>query len=474
MRMAELAEASGVPRETIHFYLREGLLPRPQKGGRTTAFYGAEHVDRLRTIRRLREEKYLPLAVIRRLLDAPGAAAERDLEALSEVLQLDPTIRREPSGPISPKAREEALARGLLGPRAPVAGEPDSADARVLAIVEEAARLSPDARALTLADLEACAAGLSSLVAREAAIFFDAVLATGDAQGTIAALRAGRPSVARFVAAFRDLMLRRIVTDLVLAVQRAPELVLRSAAVSISDRTASSLGAPERREALRSAVVEARGARGTAAALAFHLFACGATGDLAELTRPIAEAGGREVEVLVAWARCEASRSRDAVRALEDAAAATPGFALGEVLAGEVALTRALRRRAPGESLLDEAVPSLARLLGADPERDAPIEARVLGLLHRGRVEVALPAVLGRGARGRATLERALAAIEGREGEALEPLARARVAVNARLFLGRHHLVDGRVDEARREFEQAIAVDPDGPIAAAVRAELAT
>src|SRR5882757_9868121 len=77
MRMAELARRSGVSRETIHFYLREGLLPRPRKGGKTVAFYDEGHLQRLRLIRRLREEKYLPLVVIRRLLTA-GASAAKD------------------------------------------------------------------------------------------------------------------------------------------------------------------------------------------------------------------------------------------------------------------------------------------------------------------------------------------------------------------------------------------------------------
>src|SRR5262249_5665977 len=40
IRMAELSLRSGVPRETIHFYLREGLLQRPVKGGATVAYYG--------------------------------------------------------------------------------------------------------------------------------------------------------------------------------------------------------------------------------------------------------------------------------------------------------------------------------------------------------------------------------------------------------------------------------------------------
>src|SRR5215468_1830665 len=100
IRMAELARRSGVTRETIHFYLRQGLLPRPEKGGQTVAYYGEEHLDRLRLIRRLREEKYLPIAVIRRLLESPAAAAERDVDVLAEVLHLIP-LDDEPSGPPS-------------------------------------------------------------------------------------------------------------------------------------------------------------------------------------------------------------------------------------------------------------------------------------------------------------------------------------------------------------------------------------
>src|ERR1700759_4721473 len=90
MRMAELARRSGVARETIHFYLREGLLPRPEKGGVTVAYYGEEHLERLRIIRRLPEEKSLPIAVIRRILQSPAAAAERDVDVLADVLHLIP------------------------------------------------------------------------------------------------------------------------------------------------------------------------------------------------------------------------------------------------------------------------------------------------------------------------------------------------------------------------------------------------
>ena len=70
MRMRELEKASGVGRETIRYYIREGLLPEPDRASRNSASYSDAHVARLRAIKRLQEERFLPLAVIRSLLDA--------------------------------------------------------------------------------------------------------------------------------------------------------------------------------------------------------------------------------------------------------------------------------------------------------------------------------------------------------------------------------------------------------------------
>lgn len=69
MRMRDLEKASGVGRETIRYYIREGLLPEPLRTSRNSASYSDAHVKRLRTIKRLQEERFLPLAVIRSLLD---------------------------------------------------------------------------------------------------------------------------------------------------------------------------------------------------------------------------------------------------------------------------------------------------------------------------------------------------------------------------------------------------------------------
>jgi DNA-binding transcriptional MerR regulator len=70
LRMGELAEASGVPAPTIKHYLREGLLPEPVKTSRNMAYYPPEFVDRIKLIKRLQEERYLPLKAIKNELDA--------------------------------------------------------------------------------------------------------------------------------------------------------------------------------------------------------------------------------------------------------------------------------------------------------------------------------------------------------------------------------------------------------------------
>jgi DNA-binding transcriptional MerR regulator len=62
-----LTRRSGIPRSTIKFYLREGLLPAGEPQGRNQALYGPRHLERLELIRALREVAGLPLDVITRV-----------------------------------------------------------------------------------------------------------------------------------------------------------------------------------------------------------------------------------------------------------------------------------------------------------------------------------------------------------------------------------------------------------------------
>jgi DNA-binding transcriptional MerR regulator len=84
LKISELAAAAEVPVATVRHYLREGLLPEPEKTSRNMAYYPPELVDRIRLIKQLQEERFLPLKVIRELLDSGNGDPER-LRALIDL-----------------------------------------------------------------------------------------------------------------------------------------------------------------------------------------------------------------------------------------------------------------------------------------------------------------------------------------------------------------------------------------------------
>ena len=56
MRISALSALAGISTSAIHYYVKEGLLPRPPKSGKTMAYYSDEHLERLQLIVRLRQE----------------------------------------------------------------------------------------------------------------------------------------------------------------------------------------------------------------------------------------------------------------------------------------------------------------------------------------------------------------------------------------------------------------------------------
>ncbi len=70
MTIDELAVKSDVPSRTIRYYTHEGLLPAPVLKGRL-GLYGREHRARLELIKKLQKETYLPLSIIRDIVNDP-------------------------------------------------------------------------------------------------------------------------------------------------------------------------------------------------------------------------------------------------------------------------------------------------------------------------------------------------------------------------------------------------------------------
>lgn len=71
MRISELVSKAGVPKTTIHFYVRQGLLHPPLKTGRTMAYYDESHLKRLQNIQKIRLKGRVPLSFIKESLPKP-------------------------------------------------------------------------------------------------------------------------------------------------------------------------------------------------------------------------------------------------------------------------------------------------------------------------------------------------------------------------------------------------------------------
>jgi len=146
LRIGDLAERAGVPIPTIKYYIREGLLPPPPvKTGRTMAYYDADYLERLRLVKRLREEHFLPVRVIRAVLAERGRepldAPDRDL-----LERVAPGFLARIAPDAAPATRDQLLAEhhldgddlqtleemGLIGETAPGGARAYGADDRAL------------------------------------------------------------------------------------------------------------------------------------------------------------------------------------------------------------------------------------------------------------------------------------------------------------------------------------------------------
>ncbi len=86
MKMQDLERATGVGRETIRFYIREGLLPQPERPGRNVAWYDESFVERIALIKELQQKRFLPLQVIKAIV---GNDAEPPRDEVKALIELD-------------------------------------------------------------------------------------------------------------------------------------------------------------------------------------------------------------------------------------------------------------------------------------------------------------------------------------------------------------------------------------------------
>jgi DNA-binding transcriptional MerR regulator len=138
LKMSELAQRSGVSAGTIKHYLREGLLGDGEgvvRTSRNMAYYPPAYVERITLIKRLQEDRFMPLKVIKGMLDEDPdralALVELEDKIIERALEQRDTVR---------VARREILARYAL-------------PANVLTRLEEIGVLTPDRRGFDADDV---------------------------------------------------------------------------------------------------------------------------------------------------------------------------------------------------------------------------------------------------------------------------------------------------------------------------------
>jgi DNA-binding transcriptional MerR regulator len=190
LKMSELVDASGVSAGTIKHYLREGLLPEPVRTSRNMAYYPPDFVDRIRTIKRLQEERFMPLRLIRELLEQ----ADRPRTSRHDVLD------RLPANVLD---RLEQI--GVL---TPTRHGYDADDVKIIeAIVRFRAGGYDEALGFTVYDTLRYREALAPLVEEEVRVLLERLTGEVEPGKAVEIIRAGREPLRELIGAMHSKML---------------------------------------------------------------------------------------------------------------------------------------------------------------------------------------------------------------------------------------------------------------------------
>jgi len=214
LKISELSERSGVSTGTIKHYLREGLLPEPVRTSRNMAYYPPEFVERIRLIKRLQEQRFMPLKVIRgmmeedpervaamveledRILERAAAAQERERVSRAEV-------RRRYDIPANVLERLEEL--GILAPNS------RGYDADEVKIIEAISRFRAggydEAIGFTVYDAVRYREALQPLVEEEVTTLLDRLAGEVDADRAVEIISAGAEPLRDLIGAMHSRLL---------------------------------------------------------------------------------------------------------------------------------------------------------------------------------------------------------------------------------------------------------------------------
>lgn len=90
LKISELSSRVGVPKEAIRYYIKEGLLPKPQKTSKNMAYYDESFIERVRAIKELQKKRFLPLRIIKNIVGENSS--ESSVNEIKTLLELDGKI----------------------------------------------------------------------------------------------------------------------------------------------------------------------------------------------------------------------------------------------------------------------------------------------------------------------------------------------------------------------------------------------
>jgi len=218
LKISELAERSGVSAGTIKHYLREGLLGDEREIRRTSrnmAWYPPELVERIRLIKRLQEERFMPLRVIGQLLREDPQRVEALVELEDRIIERATAAVGERSR-TSRRAVEEAyhLPRNVLARLeqlevlTPTARGYDADDVKIIeAISRFRAGGYDEAIGFTVYDTLRYREALQPLVEEEARVLLGRLAGSVDADRAAEIIASGAEPLEELIAAMHSKLL---------------------------------------------------------------------------------------------------------------------------------------------------------------------------------------------------------------------------------------------------------------------------
>ncbi len=109
LKMKELSEITEVSSGTIRYYIQQGLLPQPHKPHKNMAYYDESYVEKVRLIKDLQQNHFLPLEVIKMVINENGYDLKKAKNWLNQADHISWFESKLEQNDLKPMSKDEIL-----------------------------------------------------------------------------------------------------------------------------------------------------------------------------------------------------------------------------------------------------------------------------------------------------------------------------------------------------------------------------